>query len=871
MPLQSGARFGPYEVIAPLGAGGMGEVYRARDTRLDRSVALKVLPSEFAEDAQLRIRFEREAKAISQLEHPNICRLYDVGDGYLVMELLEGETLADRIRRGPLPVPEAVKIAIQIAQALDRAHRRGIVHRDLKPGNVMLTKSGAKLLDFGLARSIVVPDMNSQTHRFGAEESLTGRNVVLGTVAYMSPEQVTGQDLDGRSDLFSFGVVLQEMVSGRRPFAGASAIATMHAILETSPTPLEGDAFPPTLVNIINRCLEKDREDRFQSAADVAFALSTILTPSGSAAAVSSHRRSPLKTWALAGAALLVVTSAILTSWWWGRKARVPERSVRFQIVFPSNAPLASESIAISPDGSTLAYSRTIEGTNRLYLRSLSSLDDTMVEGSKDARAPFFSPDGTSIAFASEGKLKRLRLGEHDPVTIAEIRGITGGSWGADGTIVYASDTTGTLFRIGETGGTPREITVLDGARHETAHFAPQLLPDNHTVLFMSRVGFGTDSVVRVEAVDLRDGRRRTVYATTGKTPDIIQGFQWVDGVLLFASGERLQAVRLDPAQAAPADSPVTINSDAGPGFAFALSRDGTFVSATTAGPSQVVRIRPSGLVEPVPFAAGRYAFIALSPDERQLALTRMDRGNDVMETADLQRGTVSSFGPEGAAHIGVWAHDGSRLLYSWSDGGPSNVVSMRADGTGSPEPVAPSPNHQDPSCVSPDGRWLAYAERDPATSWDIWLVPLAGARVRRSYVKTPAAEYSPQISPDGRMVAYVERVRGGAPQVFVDSFPDPTHRTIVGYGQFPMWSADGKTLYAIVNGRVLAMPMSGAAPASPRVVADRLFVPTGFGLAPYAPMKDGSLLALQRTTDSTLTVVLHLTSELERLMKNGK
>lgn len=795
MPLSPGTRFGPYEVVAPIGAGGMGEVYRARDTRLERSVALKVLPAEFAEDARVRIRFEREAKAISQLEHPNICRLYDVGEAtfdrsnegrpaaqYLVMELLDGKTLADRLQRGPLPVEELVQIGREIAAALHAAHRRGIVHRDLKPGNVMLTKSGAKLLDFGLARAIAPVSHDLPTERL---EPLTSQNVIVGTIAYMSPEQVNGEELDARSDIFSFGIVLYEMANGRRPFTGGSVAALMHAIAESDPPPIASRALPPALAQIIRRCLEKNRDDRFQSAADAAFALSTVLTSSNNNVAIEPPRRTRGR-WAIALGALALVTAGALAAWSF-RGSAAPERIVRFKISFPAKAPLALQPVAISPDGSMLAYVRVTDGTNRLYLRSLSALGDAMVNGSEDAQSPFFSPDASSVAFVSRGKLKRLRIGERDPVTVADVGAIGGATWGPDGTIVFASLRTGTLFRVSDSGGSPLEITKLDRTRNETEHVKPQFLPSGHTVSFLSKSGFGPEASARVEALDLRSGHRDVLIEGSGNAQ--ILAFQFVNDVLLFASEQqRVRAVRIDFAHMRAVGSPVTLIDDEalrGAVFAFlAAARNGTLVYASDLdSAAQVVRVGGKGRDETLRIPEAPYLFVSPSPDEQHLALTSVDRTVQ-MNMADLERGTVTAFGPEGAGHLAVWTHDGSHVIYSWAGGGPSNLISMRADGSGEAEAIVASPNHQDPGSISPDGKWLAYAERDPVTNWDIWLVPLAGARNRVAYLRTQASEYSPAISPDGKRVAYTQVVRGGAPQVFVDSFPAPRQRTLLGEGK---------------------------------------------------------------------------------------
>jgi len=472
MPLALGTKLGPYEIVAPLGAGGMGEVYRARDTRLERAVAIKILPSQFSSDPVRKQRFEREAKTISNLNHPHICVLHDIGsqDGldYLVMECVEGETLAKRLEKGPLALEQVLKLGAQIADALDKAHRSGVVHRDLKPGNIMLTPTGAKLLDFGLAKP-AAPVLTGATLTAATQPSpVTAEGAVVGTFQYMSPEQVEGKELDGRSDIFSLGAVLYEMLTGQRAFQGKSQLSVASAILEKDPAPISSikPLTPPALDHAIRRCLAKELERRWQSPADLAGELQWIVE-AGSHAGEQAPSILPRKLrarlrlgWAVAAALAFTLIATFATLYRATR--RIPASLMRFNVDLGNEVVEIGwgSGVAISPDGSQLVFvSHGPNEPQRLFLRALEGAEATPIQGTENPRAPFFSPEGQWLAFFADGKLKKIAAKGGVPTTLAEAPSTRGGSWGDDGNIIFAPSNRSPLFRVSSAGGAARPVT----------------------------------------------------------------------------------------------------------------------------------------------------------------------------------------------------------------------------------------------------------------------------------------------------------------------------------------------------------------------------------------------------------------------------
>jgi eukaryotic-like serine/threonine-protein kinase len=533
MSLQSGSRLGPYELQAPIGAGGMGEVWRGRDTRLDRSVAVKILPATFAQDEDRRARFEREAKAISSLNHPHICTLFDVGrDGethFLVMELLEGEALADRLRKGSLPLEQVLKFGAQVSDALDAAHRQGIVHRDLKPGNVVLTKSGAKLLDFGLARtSTGLGGVSGSTEMPTEARPLTAAGTVLGTFQYMAPEQLEGAEADGRTDIFALGALLYEMATGKRAFEGKSKTSLIAAILSQQPPPISQVApvMPPALDHVVRKCLEKDPDDRWQSARDVASELRWIAeagSQAGVPASLALRRKSRERVaWVLAAGCAAAATLGFAWAIRLRGIAREAERPFYSEVVLPADAPLAGVTLgamAFSPDGRRLAMV-VIQAAPGLAVRDLASGETKPLAGTDGATFPFWSPDSRSLAFFAEGRLKKVEATGGPVQVVCDANAGRGGSWGRDGAIVFAPDIGGPLMTVHEAGGIPSAATRTPSPN--ASHRNPWFLPDGRHFLFTSRER-GSDPVGSIAIASLDAGDARPLVER-GSNPQYADG-----------------------------------------------------------------------------------------------------------------------------------------------------------------------------------------------------------------------------------------------------------------------------------------------------------------------------------------------------------
>ena len=496
MPVAPGQKLGPYEILAPIGAGGMGEVYKARDTRLDRTVAIKVLPEHIAKRDDLRARFEREARAVASLNHPNICVLHDIGPGYMVMEYIEGETLAERIAKGPIPLEQTLQQAVQIADALDRAHRAGVTHRDVKPHNIMLTRDGVKVLDFGLAKTTATIGPSDAT----LTEALTTEGTVMGTPQYMSPEQFEGKEADARADIWAFGAVLYEMVTGQKAFQGKNYASLVGAILSADPAPMAVKPFTPSwLERLVRRCLNKDPERRYQSMRDV---LLDLESPPTETAKVQNSRWP----WAIAAVCLALAGTA------WVRKPIEPALSAKFDITPPVGSRfgtiITTGGSAVSPNGRTLAFAATsAKGEWLLYLRPLDSLDARALPGTEDAGRPFWSPDGKSLAFVAGGKLKRMDVAGGSPITLCDARVARGGTWNDDGVILFGDQAPG-LQRIPASGGTPLPVTQVDKEAGETFHYYPQFLPGGKKLLYLSRSAEPEKMAIFVGSLDGKPATR---------------------------------------------------------------------------------------------------------------------------------------------------------------------------------------------------------------------------------------------------------------------------------------------------------------------------------------------------------------------------
>jgi eukaryotic-like serine/threonine-protein kinase len=818
--LSPGMRLGPYEIVSSLGAGGMGEVYRARDTRLDRTVAIKILPAHVGADGDSRARFEREARLLSSLHHPNICVLHDVGRegdvSFVVMQYLDGETLAARLARGPLPLGEALRYAIEIAGALDRAHRAGILHRDLKPGNIMLTRaarqeSSATLLDFGLAK-IIAPaaDPAALSVAPTATSPLTGAGTIVGTLLYMSPEQLEGRDVDARSDIFSFGAVLYEMVAGRRAFEAGSQASIIGAILERDPAPL-GDVAPltpPALDRVVRKCLAKDRERRWQTAADLCDELTWIaqapaVEPARALVPARSRRGMPLA----AGVTMLLLGLAAAAWWFWPQQRADPPRTARhLSMALPDGLRLSPGGIAMAPDGESIVFVAAPPPAGgepaggspapRLYLRRLESMEVREIPGTEGARTPFFSPDGQTVGYLTNAALMKVSLQAGAPVHIAVVPPVSRGAvWLPDGSILVAPSHTQGLVRVSADGQSQPE-TNLDEAAGERAHSWPQLLPGGAEVLFTIRRG-------TAENADASDIALLTV--ATGTWRVILKGAAFGQyastGHLLFVRAGTLSMMPFDLSSGEPSGTATALAEglavDPSTGGAhYAVAPDGTlfFLKGRFGAVERVaVWVDRAGTIVPAAGIAGASpGQPRISPNGARLLFHGISPAGDIeVYIADAGRGAGVRLTDELRDDFGaIWTHDGARVIWTALTSGRLPFLVMRAaDGAGGGEPVTADATHAEfVGSVSVDGI-LAYTRTSDSGASDIWTTALDGERRPQPLVATAAAEFGPEFSPDGKWVAYISR-EGGTSDIYVVPYPGPgqKRRVTSGGAASPAW-----------------------------------------------------------------------------------
>ena len=815
MALAPGTRLGPYEVIAPIGTGGMGEVYRARDNKLGREVAVKVLPPELSDDPVALARFQREAQAVAALSHPHILTIYDFGasDGitYAVTELLTGETLRQRLDRGSVPQKRALEIAGRIALGLAAAHEKGIVHRDLKPENLFLTKDGAvKILDFGIAK--LVRPMQPRSPETVTDQTAAGS--LLGTLGYMSPEQVRGEPVDHRSDIFSLGAVLYEMLAGRRAFEGETPVETLHAILKKEPQPLAetGQSRSPSVERIVAHCLEKSRSDRFQSARDLAFALGAIFDPTPSGIAASQHLP-----WRRMALGLSLFAAGAIAAFLAFRTRTAPPFSLHATLPPPDGARIVSSfefpSLAISPDGRTVAFAAQQNGVDRLYLRRLAGAASEPIPGTEDGYGPFFSPDGQWIAFFGQGELKKVPLIGGAAISLTHVPPSNfGATWGVDGRIVYSRAPNGELWWVSQEGGDPKPLTRLDPGRGEQAHLFPQFVAGRRDLLFTVRHGRDFQEVGK-SSIAVLD-------AATGKHRIVLEGVPFARygaGRLVFLRGDAVFSVPFDAARLETA-GPVATFGEAiavhqDEGFAdFDVSSDGTLVFLD--GPprmpdtSMVVRLDRAGKESTIALPLGRYLSPRLSPDGRRLALVRRVGGREEVDVYDRDREVLTALTPEPGRYFSpIWSPDGSYIAFARFHVGSPALCLKRSDGAGEILSLtAPSEEPEFANSWSPDGATIAYtvlhamtSERDAvrgAFSSDIWLAGADGRRATRPWFETAFHETAATFSPDGKWIAYVSD-ESGMNEVFLGSYPGAENRIKVSSrsGIEPIWSREGREL----------------------------------------------------------------------------
>jgi Tol biopolymer transport system component len=859
--------------VAPLGVGGMGEVYRARDTRLERTVAIKILPTELSADAVRKQRFEREAKIISGLNHPNICVLHDVGsqDGvdYLVMECVEGETLAKRLEKGPLPLEQVLKYGAQIADALDRAHRAGIVHRDLKPGNIMLTATGVKLLDFGLAKPVEGVASGLTLSMAAVRSSpVTQEGTIVGTFQYMSPEQVEGKEVDGRSDIFSLGAVLYEMLTGQRAFEGRSQLSVASAILEKEPAPISAvkPLTPATLDHTIRRCLAKDPEERWQTARDLAQELKWI-PQSGSQAgmpSVAPFRSKASLGWGLAAlAALIAVFLGIL----FVRRRPAPERVVRAYILPPqktwfSSVGIMGAPLTVSPDGRRFVFGATEEtGKQQLWVQSIDSVTAQPLPGTQGGTWPFWSPDGRSIGFFSDGKLKKMDASGGPVETLCEAEFARGGAWSTDGTILFAS-TFSPLYRVSESGGKPISVTKLDGSRHEMSHRWPYFLPDGQTFIF-----FAPGDQPGIYAGKLGSQETKFLLATDSNAAYASPGYLlfWRDGSLM-AQPLDTHRLQLDGRAEVVADH---IMYSGGQSFGvFSVSQTGVLAVRTggIAG-TQLYWFDRNGKQLQLQDTENGVAFgPRLSPDEHKLSVlvgTARYRQRDIW-ILDLSRGvrtrftfeSVAEANPMSAGANTVWSPDGTQIAFSANRQGHMKMYSKQFGGAGEERVLLEDGWRNYPNSWSPDGRFLAYQQVDEKheNKSQIWILPLFGDRQPFAFLKSSFSMFGAEFSPDGRWLAYTSN-ESGTFQVNVAAFPGAETKLQVSLagGMSAKWRSDGKELfYMDLAGRLMKVDVKSIGGKLELGAPQILFqtVASSPGVRPFDVTKSGDRFIFNTTED---------------------
>ncbi len=847
MPISPGARLGRYEIRSKIGAGGMGEVYRARDEKLNRDVAIKVLPAELSQNADRLRRFEQEAQAAGALNHPNILAVYDVGTHddapYVVSELLEGESLKERLDDGPIAQRKATDYALQVAHGLAAAHEKGIVHRDLKPDNLFITKDDrVKILDFGIAKLIEPVSEGIAQTDIATRKVRTDPGTVMGTVGYMSPEQVRGRNVDHRSDIFSFGAVLYEMLSGKRAFHGDSAVETLNAILKEEPPELTktNPNIAPALERVIWHCLEKSPERRFQSASDLGFALEALSTPSSSGletakvmTAETDGRAVAVRTWffrnamlAWLAAALFLASTLALAALYF-RRAEPRAETMRFTLAAPEHATYG-DSLALSPDGRQLAFVVTGgSGDTTLWVRALDVVSAQELPGTEGGAFPFWSPDSRFIGFFAQGKLKKIEATGGPVQTLADASADPrGGAWSPDGTILFAPNILLPLFKVPAAGGVASPVTELDKTREQTSHRWPWFLPDGRHFIYFAvgnqkdAEGIYVGSLDTKEVKFLLNSKLRAAYASSAP------GASGATGYLLFVRDRTLVAQSFDPSKLQLSGEPFTIaegvlNYPTGVGptayAAFSVSTNGhlSYLSGNAPVTQLAWLDRTGKLLGPIA-APGIYREPWLSPDGKRIVAGSGDTAEQDLWLLDSARGTTTRFTFDPASDVSaVWSPDGSHIAFASNRGGKHELYQKISSGAGSDELLLHTEGNAYPDDWSLDGRFILYElDGGPKTKYDLWVLPLAGERKPFPFLQTEFTETHAQFSPDGRWVAYASDESGRA-EVYVQSFPASGGKWQVSTsgGDQPHWRRDGKELFYLApDKRLMAGPVAAGA-----------------------------------------------------------
>jgi len=889
MSVNPGTRFGPYEIVSSAGAGGMGEVYKARDTRLDRTVAVKILPHHLADRAELRERFDREARTIAGLNHPHICTLYDVGhqDGtdFLVMEYIEGETLAQRLVKGPLPLDQVMRYAIEIADALDKAHRKGITHRDLKPGNIMLTKSGSKLLDFGLAKLAQdAAPVSHESQLATMKDAVTAQGTILGTLQYMAPEQVEGKtdQIDARTDIFAFGVVVYEMATGKKAFEGKTQASLMAKILETEPAPMSALASmtPPALDRLVKRCLAKDQDDRWQSSRDLEAELKWIAdsgsqtaAAAGAAAAAPSDFGSRTLRLIGAGSLFAAVVSGLVV-WLFKPAPAAPKIVSRFSIALPSNpvnGAVPYGTLAISPDGTRIAYGQGRSGgAAQMYLRALNSLEALPIPGTESATDPFFSPDGEWLGFFSSGVLKKVSLNGGATVALASLNGRELANWTSQGRILLGSGF-GPLEQVSELGGNPQTLFPLE--KGETGNSDPVLLPGGKEVAYISGVGSGTGGS-RVSLQSVAGGERHDILHGPAVHLRFLR-----PGYLLYVQNGNLMAAGLDLKRLAATSPPVAvvegIPSNAALGYAqYDVSASGTLIYMPGAAQSmlKMVWVDRKGAEQPINAPPHDYVLPKVSPDGRRVAVG-IEESDAQVWVYDLGRDALTRLTFQGAPNVDpLWTADGQRITYK---GTANRLYWQSADGSGSAEQITQDPlgTNNVPGSWSPDGQHMVFTF-DGLGGRQLWIYSAKDRKIAPFEQNPPPYETAPRFSPDGRWIAYASP-ESGRTEIYVRPFPGPGGKWQASTegGTEPMWNPKGHELFFRSGKKMMTVEYEAQqsfSPGNPKELFEGPYVPTPRSFPDYDVSPDGRRFLMLKPaeelqTPSQIVVIQNWVEELKQ------
>jgi Tol biopolymer transport system component len=897
MAILPGRRLGPYEILSAIGAGGMGEVYRARDRKLGRDVAIKVLPANFVNDPERLSRFQREARMLAALNHANIATIYGLeqcdGVACLVMELVSGETLAERVKSGPLGIEEALKIAAQIAEALEAAHEKSIIHRDLKPANVKLTSEGkVKVLDFGLAKAFA-GDMetydpaNSPTMSAAA----TMQGMILGTAAYMSPEQARGKSVDKRTDIWAFGCLLYELLTGKQAFAGEDITEILAAVVKSEPDwNLVPTNTPPAVRLLLKRCLQKDRTLRLRDAGDARIEiLEALSNPPGMSADIAAPAKGiralgRRELFLGVGVLLLVAMIASLVTWNLKPSPALSVQSVtRTVINLPPGQQLAGlevgPAVALSPDGTHLAYVARQADTQQLYVRALDSVEARPIPGTEGASIPFFSPDGQSLGFFAGGELKKIAVNGGAAVTLGEAAFPRGASWGSQGMIAFAPTTAGTIQQVSGAGGTPQPLTHFE--KGEGSHRWPDVLPGGKGIVFVAGPATGSWTNAQVAVLSLGAGERRDL--TSGGTHPRYAS----SGHLVYAQGGNLMAVPFDPQRLTTTGTAIPVvegvlQSAFNGGAQYSISATGSLVyvpGGIQAAQLKMVWVNRNGAEQPVAAPARAYLNPRISPDGRRVAVTITEQEAQTW-LYDLSREALTRLTFEGNANTyPIWTPDGKRIAFTSNKEGPLNIYWQLADGSGGLERLTTGQYPVTASSWSTDGQFLAYIETNPTTGWDIWVLRM-GDRKPQPFLRTPSTEGAPRFSPDGRWLAYISD-ESGHREIYVQPYPGPGGKWQISTegGTEPVWNPNGRELFYRSGDKMMAVDIAaqpGFVAGKPRMLFEGQYQPTPVTFPNYDVTSDGQRFLMLKPTEQAqaaptqINVVLNWFEELKRKVPTG-